>query len=189
MGKKKGGNSDRIMEQIDVLDENGEKTGEVASREDVHRLGLWHKCVHIWIVNGKREVLLQKRCAQKLTNPNKWTTATSGHLSAGDSSTQGAIRELSEEIGLHAKEEELQYLFTVKENTVNDAKHVLDNEIIDVYLMKKDLAIEKLKLQVEEVSEVKWFSYEEFQKMVMENDENLVPHREMQLKMLEILGI
>lgn len=176
------------MEKIDVLNENGEKTGEVVSREEVHRLGLWHRCVHIWIVNSKKEILLQKRSAQKIMSPNKWTTATSGHLSAGDSSTQGAIRELSEEIGLHAKEEELQYLFTVKENTVNDAKHVLDHEIIDVYLMKKDLAIEELKLQEEEVSEVKWFSYDAFQEMVLEENENLVPHREMQMKILEILG-
>lgn len=191
MGKKKGGNSDRIMEQIDVLDENGEKTGEVASREDVHRLGLWHKCVHIWIVNGKREVLLQKRCAQKLTNPNKWTTATSGHLSAGDSSIEGAMRELSEEIGLRIQEDELKYLFSTKESGVNnnEERQIIENEITDVYLLQKDIDIQDLNLQEEEVSEVKWFSYEEFQKMVMENDENLVPHREMQLKMLEILGI
>ena len=55
------------MEKIEVLNEKGEKTGEVVSREEVHRLGLWHKTVHIWIVNGKNEVLLQKRCAQKET--------------------------------------------------------------------------------------------------------------------------
>lgn len=179
------------MEKIEVLNERGEKTGEILSREEVHRLGLWHKCVHIWIVNGKKEVLLQKRCAQKLTNPNKWTTATSGHLSAGDSSMEGAIRELNEEIGLSIKENELQYLFTVKERGVNDnpAIKIIENEITDVYLIQKDIEIQNLKLQEEEVAEVKWFSYEEFKKMVMENDENLVPHREMQLKMLEILEI
>lgn len=179
------------MEKIDVLDENGNKTGEIVSREEVHKLGLWHKCVHIWIVNGKGEVLLQKRSAQKIMSPNMWTTATSGHLSAGDSSIQGALRELGEEIGLHAKEEELQYLFTVKENTIkeHEGETILDNEITDVYLMRKDIDITNLKLQEEEVSEVRWFSYDVFKKMVMENDENLVPHREMQMKMLEILGI
>ena len=177
------------MEKIDVLDENGNQTGEVMTREEVHRLGLWHKCVHIWIVNGKREVLLQKRCAKKIMDPNKWTTATSGHLSAGDTNVQGAIRELSEEIGLRANENELKYLFSVKENTINEEKHVIDKELIDVYLMKKDVDIKNLKLQEEEVSDVKWFSYEEFKKMVLADDENLVAHREMQVKMLEILGI
>lgn len=175
------------MEKIDVLDENGNQTGEVVTREEVHRLGLWHKCVHIWIINGKGEVLLQKRSAQKIMSPNKWTTATSGHLSAGDSNVQGAIRELSEEIGLQVNENELKYLFSVKESTINEEKHVIDNELIDVYLMKKEVDIKNLKLQEEEVSDVKWFSYEEFKKMVLEDDENLVAHREMQVKMLEIL--
>ncbi len=175
------------MEKIDVLDENGNQTGEVMTREEVHRLGLWHKCVHIWIINGKGEVLLQKRSAQKIMSPNKWTTATSGHLSAGDSNVQGAIRELSEEIGLQVNENELKYLFSVKENTINEEKHVIDKELIDVFLMRKEVDIKNLKLQEEEVSDVKWFSYEEFKKMVLEDDENLVAHREMQVKMLEIL--
>lgn len=175
------------MEKIDVLDENGNQTGEVVTREEVHRLGLWHKCVHIWIINGKGEVLLQKRSAQKIMDPNKWTTATSGHLSAGDSNVQGAIRELSEEIGLQVNENELKYLFSVKENTINEEKHVIDKELIDVFLMRKEVDIKNLKLQEEEVSDVKWFSYEEFKKMVLEDDENLVAHREMQVKMLEIL--
>lgn len=175
------------MEKIDVLDENGNQTGEVMTREEVHRLGLWHKCVHIWIINGKGEVLLQKRSAQKIMSPNKWTTATSGHLSAGDSNVQGAIRELSKEIGLQVNENELKYLFSVKENTINEEKHVIDKELIDVFLMRKEVDIKNLKLQEEEVSDVKWFSYEEFKKMVLEDDENLVAHREMQVKMLEIL--
>lgn len=179
------------MEKIDVLDENGNQTGEVVSREEVHRLGLWHKCVHIWVINGNGEVLLQKRSAQKATNPNMWTTATSGHLSAGDSSIEGAIRELSEETGLEVGESELQYLFTVKESGINNnqERKIIENEITDVYLIKKDIDISNLKLQEEEVSCVKWFSYEEFKKMVIEEDESLVPHREMQMKMLEILGI
>jgi len=179
------------MENIDVLDENGNKTGEIVSREEVHKLGLWHKCVHIWVINNRREILLQKRSAQKLTNPNKWTNATSGHLSSGDSSINGAIRELEEEIGLNVKESELQYLFTVKESGINnnDNKKIIENEITDVYLMRKEIDITSLKLQQEEVSMVKWFSYDEFKKMVIEDNENLVKHKEMQLKMLEVLGI
>lgn len=177
------------MEKIDVLDENGNKTGEIVSREEVHRLGLWHKCVHIWIVNDKNEILLQKRSLQKQTDPNKWTTATSGHLSAGDTSMEGAIRELGEEIGLQVKEDKLKYLFTVKESNIidNPTKQIIENEIIDVYLIQKNMDIAELSLQEEEVSEVKWFSFGEFKKMVLENDKNLVSHTEMQMRILEIL--
>lgn len=34
------------MELIDVLDENGVKTGEVVSREEVHKKGLWHRAIY-----------------------------------------------------------------------------------------------------------------------------------------------
>lgn len=39
------------MECLDILDENGKKTGQTASRKEVHSKGLWHKGVHIWIIN------------------------------------------------------------------------------------------------------------------------------------------
>ena len=32
-----------MSEMIDVLDEHGIKTGRVATRDEVHREGLWHK--------------------------------------------------------------------------------------------------------------------------------------------------
>ena len=89
-----------MEEYLDVLDENGNLTGEKRTRSEVHSKGLWHKAVHIWVVNDNGELILQKRSHEKITNPDMWTTSTSGHLSAGDSSLVGAIGELNEEIGL-----------------------------------------------------------------------------------------
>ena len=37
------------MEYFDIINEYGEFIDEVRSREEVHRLGLWHRAVHIWI--------------------------------------------------------------------------------------------------------------------------------------------
>ena len=90
------------MELIDVLDENRNNTGKILSREEVHKRGLWHKTVHIWVINKKGDILLQKRSPMKKTSPNMWTTSVSGHLSAGDSSIEGAIRELKEETGYNS---------------------------------------------------------------------------------------
>ena len=33
------------MEYIDVLDENGVKTGEILSRREIHKRGLWHRAI------------------------------------------------------------------------------------------------------------------------------------------------
>lgn len=116
-----------------------------------------------------------------------WTTSTSGHLASGDTSITGAIRELSEEIGLNVNETELEYLFTVKEHTVHNNGTLINNEIIDVFLINKNVKIEELKLQKEEVSDIKYISLEEFENMVKNNSEDLVPHKKLHYKLLEIL--
>lgn len=176
-----------MEEYFDVLDENGNLTGEKRARSEVHSKGLWHKAVHIWIANDKGELILQKRSHEKVTNPDMWTTSTSGHLSAGDTSIVGAIRELSEEIGLKVDETDLEYLFTVKEHTVHNNGKLVNNEIIDVFLISKNVNIKDLRLQKEEVSEIKYISLEEFENMVKSNSKELVPHKELHCKLLEIL--
>jgi hypothetical protein len=48
-----------MEEKIDIINkETRENTGEVRLKSEVHRDGLWHKTVHIWCINSKREILL-----------------------------------------------------------------------------------------------------------------------------------
>lgn len=176
-----------MQEYFDVLDEEGNLTGQKKLRDDVHKDGDWHKTVHIWIVNDKGELILQKRSHEKQTNPDMWTTSTSGHLSAGDIPLTGAIRELNEEIGLQVNEAELEYLFTIKEHTVHRNGELINNEIIDVFLISKNVNIKDLKLQEEEVSEIKYISIKEFEEMVTTNSKELVQHKELHKKLLEVL--
>lgn len=64
-----------MEEMIDVLDENGVKTGEVLTRKEVHRRGLWHKVVAIAIIDEQNQILLQQRSLNKDTDPGKWDIA------------------------------------------------------------------------------------------------------------------
>ena len=82
-------------EYFDILDENGNKTGKIKLRTEVHRDGDWHKAIHIWIINDKGDILLQRRSADKDSNPNMLDISCAGHLTAGDDSLNGAIRELN----------------------------------------------------------------------------------------------
>lgn len=174
------------MEYIDVLDENGNKTGEIKSREEVHEKGLWHRTVHIWVVNSNKDILMQLRSPQKKSNPNKWTTSASGHLSAGDESIEGAVRELGEEISIHANPTELEYLFTIQEHFTND--NMINNEIVDVYIIRKDIDIKDITLQKEEVSDVRWIKQEDLKKLIKDCEKNnIVPHIEMIERLLKAL--
>ncbi len=54
-----------MEEKIDVLNELGEFTGKVATRDECHQKGLWHRAVYAFIIDKKGNVLLQKRSANK----------------------------------------------------------------------------------------------------------------------------
>ena len=53
------------IEHFDVLDEAGKPTGETMERSQVHKEGKWHRSFHLWIVEDKRYVLLQRRSKHK----------------------------------------------------------------------------------------------------------------------------
>ena len=90
------------MEWLDVVDKNGEPTGEVVERSKAHREGIWHRTSHVWLVrkkNGRIEVLVQKRSADKDAYPGCYDTSSAGHIPVGCSYEESAIRELKEELG------------------------------------------------------------------------------------------
>lgn len=76
-----------MEELIDLLDENGNMIGTI-DKAIAHRDGLWHKSVHIWMVNDKNEILLQHRCAEKNFFPNFWDCSFAGHVGAGEESIE-----------------------------------------------------------------------------------------------------
>ena len=166
-----------MEEYFDILDENGNKTGETKLRSLVHRDGDWHKAVHIWIVNDKNEILLQKRSPTKDSHPNMWDISSAGHLSAGDDSISGAIREIKEELGVDVSSEQLE-LIGIRKKAGNHASTFVNSEFNDVYLLRLSLDLSKLTLQKEEVSEVKYVSLEEFKNMIKNRDKTLLMHME-----------
>jgi isopentenyl-diphosphate delta-isomerase len=86
-------------EIFDVVNDRDEVIGR-QTRDEVHRLGLKHRAVHVLVFNGRGEFFLQKRSLKKDTFPGAWDSSTSGHLDQGEDYDAGAVRELREEIGL-----------------------------------------------------------------------------------------
>ena len=65
------------MEFFDIVDEKGIPTGETIERTQAHKKGVRHRTAHIWIVreqNGKAQLLLQKRSAEKDSFPGRFDT-------------------------------------------------------------------------------------------------------------------
>ena len=122
-----------MEEQIDVLDSTGQKTGEICPRSEVHKRGLWHRTVHIWLIDKAGKILFQLRAHDKENNPGLYDTSCAGHISAGDSSIESAIREIREELGLEKKPEDLTFIFEAVHTSVLNGGSYIDNEYFDTY--------------------------------------------------------
>ncbi|MCI8396281.1 MAG: NUDIX domain-containing protein [Clostridia bacterium] len=166
------------MEYLDILDSNGNKTGKIKSRNEVHSKGYWHKGVHIWIINSKRELLVQRRSANKDVYPNKLYISVAGHPTSGEEEIESIKREFFEEIGVELDISKLEYLFTFSQEVIENDGKFLDNQFYDVYLIELDLDINNLKLQKDEVSEVKNIYYKDFEQMIMDKNKDIVNHPE-----------
>ena len=162
-------------EYFDILDESGNKTGKTKLRSEVHRDGDWHKAVHIWIINNTGDILLQRRCATKDSNPNKLDISSAGHLSAGDDSLTGALRELKEELNLDVKPEDLQFIKTLKRSS-RYTETFINNEFDDLYIVRTDKKIDDMKFQEDEISEIMFVPYKKFKEMVNNKQPDLLRH-------------
>lgn len=163
-----------MEEMVDVLDEKtGDLTGEVISKSEAHKIGKWHGSIHILIVNkDKTETFLQKRSNQKKLYPNMWDIAVGGHISAGELPLETAKRELQEELGLNLKNFDIKEVDRIKEQLTNNG--IISNEYVTIYLVCGDIDLSQIKLQEEEVSEIKWCSKKELNELI--EQQNILPH-------------
>ena len=154
------------MEYFDICDTNGQPTGEIISRDKAHAQGILHRTAHVWItreVEGRTEILLQKRSLIKDSFPGQFDTSSAGHIPAGDEPLPSALRELEEELGLRAEPEQLSYIghFFIHFEKVFHEKLFKDYEYCFVYLYQDPVDIRDLTLQESEVDEVRWFGLDE----------------------------
>jgi isopentenyl-diphosphate Delta-isomerase len=175
------------VEHIDVLDRAGTPLHHIATRAEVHRKGLWHRTVHIWVLNRNNELLLQKRAGNKETFPGLWDISAAGHISAGDTSINAALRELEEELGIRARKGSLKLLFTITGHYKDSSRPFIDNEISDVYLLRDDIQIKSIAVDKDEVDEAKYMAVDELKRELESHPELYVPHHEAYGKLFQYL--
>lgn len=155
-----------MSEILDIVDKNGHPTGEVVDRAYAHLHGIWHRTSHLWLVrekNGAVQILLQKRSHDKGSFPGCYDISSAGHIPAGVNYKESALRELKEELGIDAAEDELIYcgdrIIIWDDNFHGKPFH--DRQHSRVFLMWKDMDEDDFSLQAEEVDSVLWMNFEE----------------------------
>jgi len=152
-------------EPVDILDEQGGKTGQTLLKSQAHKQGLWHGGAHIWIYNSKGEVLLQLRSPKKVVKPNVWDVSVSGHIPAGKTPLETVVEEAQEELGLKVKPEELVYIGKVIFDDLmppDDWRHRVHTEVYA--LLQDSLKLSDLNLEEAEISDARWISLGQFSK-------------------------
>ncbi len=160
-----------MEEKFDVLNELGEFTGEIATREECHKKGLWHRAVYAFIIDDNKNILLQKRSSNKKLWPNMWDVTVGGHVETGEFGRHALIREVKEELGIEINDNDIKYL--VGSTSINEEGNIINKHYNECYLIMKNINILDIKVQKEEVSEVKLFSKDELLRKISNNYDGL----------------
>ena len=123
--------------------------------------GEYHIVVTGIILNSKNEILISKRAMNKKFG-GMWE-CNGGSILAGETSKEGILRELKEELGVTFKPEEAIFLKEVKREKV-------PQDFKDLWLFRKDINIEDLTFPDGEATEAKWVNIDEFIKMFNNNE-------------------
>lgn len=89
-------------ELFDVVDRE-DRVVEQLPRSVVHRRGLLHRAVHVFVRTSRDQLLVHLRSSQKDEYPSCWTSSASGHVAAGEDYDEAVHRELFEELGLQGR--------------------------------------------------------------------------------------
>lgn len=149
-------------EYTDLYDENKNLTGEKLFREKGTKLivpkGRYSIVVLAFIENSKGEFLFQMTSKRK---KNVWAT-TGGHVKSGQTSKEAITEEIKEELGIDINEDEVKLFKTYK----------YDDAFKDVFYIKKDIDINSLTYQEDEVEYVKYLTKDEILDLI-NNDGNI----------------
>lgn len=144
------------MELVDLYDENRMPLGKTAERYSKKDPGELRVVVHVCLFDRQGRLLIQKRTVNKHIWPGLWDVTVGGGVDAGETTRQGAEREIREELGYP-----LDLTGVRPTVTVNFA-----GGFDDFFVVEQEVDICALTLQEEEVEAVRWVTLEELLAMV-----------------------
>lgn len=144
------------MEMRDLYDINRNLIGKTIEKDAEIPNGAYIMMVVVFIQNSNNDFLIQKRSIEK---GGKWAT-TGGHPKSGETSLQGILTEVKEELGIEIN------------NPILFKKANGKNTLCDLYYIKEDIDLSKIKTQKGEVDDIKWASIEEIENLMNNNKFN-----------------
>ncbi len=154
-----------MSENWDIYDINKKKTGRIAKRDEYQfKDGEYHIVVTGIIINSKNEILISKRAKYKKYG-GMWE-CNGGSILAGETSLEGMLRELKEELGIKFSKKEAIFLKEIRRDK-------LPPDFKDLWLFKRDIKDEEITFPDGEATDFMWVTIDKF--IEMYNNKEIVP--------------
>ena len=155
------------MEIWDVYDKNRRPKGFTIMRGGDRRLapGEYHLTAHVCAFASDGRMLIQKRASFKHLWGGLWDISAGGSVLSGESTSEGAERELCEELGIEAELRSEGPRATFYHNDC----------ISDYFIVRTDKAPEDIVYQKSEVEAVGYASRDEILAMI--DDGTFIPYK------------
>ncbi len=140
-------------EKVILVNELDEQIGLMPKLE-AHQKAVLHRAFSVFILNDKKEIMLQQRAQHKYHSPLLWTNTCCSHQREGETNIQAGNRRLFEEMGFRTEIKEL-FHFIYKAPFDNGlTEHELDHVMVGYYN-------DAPQINPEEVQDWKWMKIED----------------------------
>lgn len=161
-----------MSELLDIVDKNDIVIGQ-AERDAAHAQGLRIRLVYVWFYTPRGEVILQRRGAGKASYPNRLVSTVSGHVVAGDSYLEAAVRETEEETGVQVDPQALR-LFAKVFRRYEQPGYITDGfRSIFLYEFRSD--IDSLTVEAEEGAGFELWECDTLLESLAQHPDNFAP--------------
>ncbi|MDR2526687.1 MAG: NUDIX domain-containing protein, partial [Rickettsiales bacterium] len=163
---------DNTNEMIDIFDANYKHIG-VATKDEAHKRGLWHRVIYVWIIKDNGKILLQLRKKHNPNDPDVYDTSAAGHVQVGEGIEIG-VRELEEELGVKVAFKDLidtGYFIWVSDFVSKKGTRYQNREFCHTFFLKDNRSLTEYKMQEEEVEGLFEFDIDDMIKL-FENEKD-----------------
>lgn len=136
-----------MQEWNDIYDENRQLTGRVHQRGTPWAPGDYGLVVCVWVYDGNGHLLLTRRAKGKSFH-GTWENS-GGAAKAGETSRQAIARELFEETGIRAAEEEFEFLYSDRDRSTH----------YDFYCLQRRVPLKDIVLLPGETDAAMWAGF------------------------------
>lgn len=142
------------MEFNDIYDRHRNLTGRIHQRGTRWKFGEYGLVVCVWVYDGEGNILLTRRAPGK-SFAGTWENS-GGAAKVGETSRKAIARELFEETGIRATEEEFELLSSERNNHTH----------YDFYCLKRKVPLDRIVLQPGETDGAQWVSMDTVRQMI-----------------------